>query len=38
MRGGFALWPINCAAASSLDKNFARLRVMRAQLRVEINV
>ena len=27
MRGGIASWPRNCAAASSLDKNFARLRV-----------
>ena len=35
---GFVSWPRNCAAASSLDKNFAWLRIMLAQLRVKRNI
>ena len=35
MRGGFVSWPRNCAASSSLDELFARLRVMHAWLRVK---
>ena len=30
---GFVSWPRNCAAASSFDTNFTRLREMCAQLR-----
>ena len=35
---GFVSWPRSWAAASRLDKNFARLRAMCARLSIKSNI